>query len=132
MNRYSLYTLSAMLSIASACALAQETPAEQDQTAQDQTAPEAASSPHQREATTTEAAEAPANQDTEPSSSSSPHQRHATKEGEKGMGEKNVAQQDRMMKDCINMQQEKDSAMTKDEAKQACADQMKAKQKTRG
>ena len=127
MSRHPLYTLSALLSLASACALAQETPAEQDQTA-----PQAASSPHQRETTTTQAAESPANQDTEPSSSSSPHQRHATKEGEKGMGEKNVAQHDRMMKDCINKQQENDTAMTKDEAKRACADQMKSKQKTRG
>ena len=33
MNRYPLYALSAFLSIASACALAQETPAEQDPTA---------------------------------------------------------------------------------------------------
>ena len=127
MNRYPLYTLSALLSIASACALAQETPAEEDQTA-----PQAASSPHQRETTTTQAAEAPANQDTQPSASSSPHQRHATKEGEKGMGEKNLAQHDRFLKVCINMQQESDSAMTKDEAKRACADEMKSKQKTRG
>lgn len=127
MNRYPLYALSAFLSIASACALAQETPAEQDPTA-----PEAASSPHQRETTTTDAAEAPASQDTDPSASSSPHQRHATKDGEKGTGEKNVAQYDRMMKDCINKQQENDAAMTKDEAKKACADQMQSKQKTRG
>jgi hypothetical protein len=92
MNRYPLYTLSALLSIASACALAQETPADQDPTA-----PQAASSPHQRETTTTQAAEAPANQDTQPSASSSPHQRQATKEGEKGMGEKNLAQHYRMI-----------------------------------
>jgi putative membrane protein len=58
------------------CALAQQNPPRPD----DETAPSAASSPHQRDATSTNAAEAtPANP--EPSSAATPHQRQVTKDG---------------------------------------------------
>lgn len=55
------------------CAMAQ-TPTPPD----DETAPSAASSPHQRDTTSTEASEAPPPASPEPSSASTPHQRQVT------------------------------------------------------
>lgn len=102
-------------SAATTCAFAQTTPAESDKTA-----PQAASSPHQRQTTTTSATEQPAGQETEPSSSSSPHQRQTTDTANaKG------AQHDQMMKDCISKHQKADSNLSKDQAKRTCMDQMK-------
>ena len=60
------------------CALAQTPPPD------DETAPSAASSPHQRDATSTDAAEANPTPGAEPSSASSPHQQQAI-EGSKTM-----------------------------------------------
>jgi putative membrane protein len=66
--------LLALIVVGSAtCAMAQTPPPEDDPTA-----PSAASSPHQRDATSTKAAEADATQDAEPSSASTPHQRQVT------------------------------------------------------
>lgn len=68
--------LFALLAVGSAtCALAQ-TPTPPD----DETAPSAASSPHQRDATSTSTAEAPTS-DAAPSSAATPHQREVTKDG---------------------------------------------------
>ena len=104
-----------LASAATTCAFAQTTPAESDKTA-----PQAASSPHQRQTTTTSAAEQPANQETQPSSSSSPHQRQTTETANaKG------AQHDQMMNDCISKHQKADAKLSKDQAKRTCMDQMK-------
>ena len=63
-----------LLAVGSAtCALAQTPPPPNDPTA-----PSAASSPHQRDATRTDASEANPTQGAEPSSASTPHQREAT------------------------------------------------------
>jgi putative membrane protein len=73
--------LLAFLAVASAtCALAQ-TPPDPD----DETAPSAASSPHQRDATSTSAAEAPT-PSSQPSTPATPHQREVT-DGSKTMKE---------------------------------------------
>jgi putative membrane protein len=58
------------------CALAQ-TPTPPD----DETAPSAASSPHQRDATSSPASEAKPTQNAEPSSASTPHQKEVTERG---------------------------------------------------
>ena len=68
--------LLALLAVGSAtCALAQTPTPPPD----DETAPSAASSPHQRDATSTGAAEAPTS-DAAPSSAATPHQREVTKD----------------------------------------------------
>ena len=73
-------TLLALLTVASAtCALAQTPPAPDDPTA-----PSAASSPHQRDSTSTDAAEASPAPGAEPSAAATPHQREVT-EGKKAM-----------------------------------------------
>src|SRR5262245_60130164 len=66
-------TLLALIAVGSAtCALAQTPPAE------DPTAPSAASSPHQRDSTSTSATEATPTPGAEPSSAATPHQRQVT------------------------------------------------------
>lgn len=73
-----LSTLLALIAVGSTtCALAQTPPP-----AEDPTAPSAASSPHQRDSTSTNATEATPTPGSEPSSASSPHQREVT-EGSK-------------------------------------------------
>ncbi len=59
------------------CALAQQNPPPSD----DETAPSSASSPHQRDATSTPAAEATPTPNPEPASAATPHQRQVTKDG---------------------------------------------------
>jgi putative membrane protein len=67
----------ALLAVGSAtCALAQTPPPPNDPTA-----PSAASSPHQRDTTSTDAAEATPTQGAEPSSAATPHQRQVTDGG---------------------------------------------------
>jgi hypothetical protein len=107
------FALAAILCIASGTLALAQTPPPQD----DETAPAAASSPHQREATKSNAQEAPANSATEPSSASSPHQREATR---------SKAEHDKMMKDCMKKEQQKNSSMSTQELKKTCAAQMKA------
>jgi putative membrane protein len=66
----------ALISLASAtCAVAQSPPPKE-------TDPSAASSPHQRQSTSTDASEAPATKDAEPSAASTPHQQQVTKGSE--------------------------------------------------
>jgi hypothetical protein len=95
----------------------------QSTSSQDQTSPNAASSPHQRATTKSDSQEAPATSGTEPSAAATPHQQSATDtsamKGEKG-------QRMAMMKDCVAKEQAKDSSITKDQAKKTCKDQMKA------
>jgi hypothetical protein len=86
---------------------------------QDKTAPSAASSPHQRDATSTQTTEAPASNGAEPSAASSPHQHQAMKDDSK-------SSHAQMMKDCMAKEQAKDSSQTKDQVKKTCKDQMKS------
>ena len=116
-----------LASVAVTCAFAQTEPTQGNaqQTNEsarqtDKTAPQAASSPHQREATSTTAAEAPASSDGNPSSSSTPHQRDATKTANAKSG-----QREQMLTDCISKHQKADANMSKDKAKRNCMDQMK-------
>jgi putative membrane protein len=70
-------TLLALIAVGSAtCALAQTPPPTEDPTA-----PRAASSPHQRDSTSTDAAEATPTPGAEPSSTATPHQRQVTDKG---------------------------------------------------
>jgi hypothetical protein len=116
-----------LASVAMTCAFAQ-TDSSQNNAQQgnqgakqsDKTAPQAASSPHQRETTSTAAAEAPANAEGEPSSSSSPHQRQTTKTATAKGGDKEA-----MLNNCISEQQKADANLSKDKAKRTCMDQMK-------
>jgi hypothetical protein len=117
-------------SVAMTCAFAQSEPQQTDsgqrntqQSDQrmnetDKSAPQAASSPHQRKATSTTAAEAPANTDAEPTSSSSPHQRQSTKTATGGPSEE-------MLNNCISKHQKANANLSKDQAKRTCMDQMK-------
>lgn len=116
-----------LASVAVTCAFAQTQPTQtnaqqgnQSVNETDKTAPQAASSPHQRETTSTAAAEASANSDSEPSASSSPHQRDTTKTANAKSGQK-----DEMLNNCISKHQKADAEVTKDQAKRACMDQMK-------
>jgi hypothetical protein len=86
----------------------------------DSTAPSAASSPHQRESTSTTAKEKPTPSSPEPSAASTPHQQQVTETADKAKAK------DKMMKDCIAKQQSV-NAMKKDAAEKACADQAKMK-----
>jgi hypothetical protein len=83
----------------------------------DTTSPSSASSPHQRDATSTSAPEASSTDQsngTNPSSASTPHQQQATHMASK-----------QSMKDCIAKQQSDNSGMSKADAKKACKAQMK-------
>ena len=87
---------------------------------QDQTAPSSASSPHQRDVTTTPATEAPASNGAEPTSASTPHQHQAMKDTDKS----------KMMKDCMAKEQAKDSSLSKAQVKKTCKEQMKSADST--
>jgi hypothetical protein len=83
----------------------------------DQTAPSSASSPHQRDATSTPAPEASSTDQTNgtsPAAASSPHQQQSTHVASK-----------QSMKDCIAKQQQENSGMSKADAKKACKAEMK-------
>jgi hypothetical protein len=111
------FALLALISVASAtCAFAQTPPAA------DETAPRAASSPHQRDTTTTEATEATTATQTDPAASSTPHQKQTTQ----ASTAKTKAEHDQMMKDCVTREQAKNSDMSKDQVKKTCMDQMKS------
>jgi hypothetical protein len=89
-------------------------PATQTTPQTDETAPRAASSPHQREATKTDATEAATPSATDPSSSSTPHQKQA-------MAKAN----EQKMRDCVKRSRAADTSMTEDQAKKSCMEQMK-------
>jgi hypothetical protein len=90
----------------------------------DTTSPNAASSPHQRDTTssTTQAPEAPTGNGANPAAASTPHQQQATSQ----MG---TAGHKQAMKDCITKQQADHSGMSKADAKKACKEQSKANAK---
>jgi hypothetical protein len=87
----------------------------------DTTSPSSASSPHQRDATSTHAPEASSTDNTNstsPSAASSPHQQHATKDSTHMASKQS-------MRDCIAKQQADNSGMSKSDAKKACKAQMR-------
>jgi len=89
----------------------------QSQTMPQDTSPSAASSPHQREATSTNATESSPTDNTtssNPSAASTPHQKESTHMASK-----------QAMKDCIAKQKAADSSMKDADAKKACKQQMK-------
>lgn len=101
---------------------------QQTQSWGEQSEPEAASSPHQRDATRTRTTEAPTTSEMgSPESASSPHQRSATK-----TDRTNVAERDRALADCVKTQQQNDAAMSKDAAKKACMEQQRTRSEPRG
>jgi len=106
--------LTALISMApTAVVLAQTEPQS------DRTSPSSASSPAQRDATSTNAPEASsADSSTSPSAASTPHQQQAT-------GDRTHMASKQSMKDCIAKQQTDNSGMSKADAKKACKAQMK-------
>lgn len=78
------------------------------------TNPSSASSPHQRDttSTTTTTQETPAADSANPSNASTPHQKQVTK-------------QDKMINDCITKRQSETSSLSKNDAKKACEAEMK-------
>ena len=83
------------------------------------TSPSSASSPSQRESTSSSSTEAPTNDSTSPAAASTPHQQQATKGGSRTASKHS-------MKDCIAKQQADNSGMSAADAKKACKAQMKA------
>jgi hypothetical protein len=108
--------LTALISMApTALVLAQTEPQS------DQTSPSSASSPAQRDATSTNAPEASSTDSTSstsPSAASTPHQQQAT-------GDRTHMASKQSMKECIAKQQTDNSGMSKADAKKACKAQMK-------
>lgn len=101
-------TLFAVVALSSSmCVFAQSPNQTQAPKPTDETAPSAASSPHQREATKSKAQEAPAANGAEPTAASSPHQQQA-------------------LKKCMTDQQAKNANATPDAVKKTCAEQLKA------
>lgn len=85
----------------------------QSQTMPSDTSPSSASSPSQRDSTSSSATEAPTSDSTSPSAASTPAQRQATASKPS-------------LKNCIAKQQSDNSGMSAADAKKACKAQMKA------
>ena len=86
----------------------------QSQTMPSDTSPSSASSPSQRDSTSSSATESPTTTDsTNPAAASTPHQRQATASKQS-------------MKQCVAKQQSDNSGMSAADAKKACKAQMKA------
>ncbi|MFL6577690.1 MAG: hypothetical protein ACJ8MR_13810 [Povalibacter sp.] len=116
-NRFTALRFATFATVAFATLAAAQTP-----TQQADTAPQAASSPHQRNTTSTDTKEAPAATQTEPSSASSPHQQNVT-EGKATAG-KSSAEHDRMMNDCMKKEGQRNSTLSADQVKKTCTDKM--------
>ncbi len=86
----------------------------QSQTTPTDTSPSSASSPSQRDATSSSATEAATTDGTSPSAASTPHQQQATRTASK-----------QAMKDCVAKQQSDNSGLSAADAKKACKAQMK-------
>jgi hypothetical protein len=86
----------------------------QSQTTPSDTSPSSASSPSQRDSTSSSATESPTTDGTNPSAASTPHQKQATRTASK-----------EAMKQCIAKQQSDNSGMSTADAKKACKAQMK-------
>jgi hypothetical protein len=104
------FLLAALISIAPASFVMA-----QSQTTPTDTSPSSASSPSQRDATSSSATESPtATDSTSPSAASTPHQQQATRTASK-----------QAMKDCVAKQQSDNSGLSAADAKKACKAQMK-------
>jgi hypothetical protein len=79
------------------------------------TSPSAASSPSQRDATSSQTQEASPSNGSSPAAASSPHQAQALS-----------ASQKQAMKTCVAQQQANNSGMSSADAKKSCKDQLKA------
>jgi cytoskeletal protein RodZ len=86
----------------------------QSQTMPSDTSPSSASSPSQRDSTSSSATESPTTEGTSPSAASTPHQQQATRVASK-----------QAMKQCVAKQQSDNSGMSAADAKKACKAQMK-------
>jgi hypothetical protein len=89
----------------------------QSQTTPQDTSPSAASSPHQRDATSSSATESSTSDNTSssnPSAASSPHQQQSTHMASK-----------QSMKECVAKQKQDNQGMSSADAKKACKQQMK-------
>lgn len=86
----------------------------------DTTSPSAASSPHQRDATSNKTPEAAISNGSNPAAASSPHQAQAVN----GSQAKNSDKQ--TMKDCVARQQAAHSDMSTSDANKSCKDQLKS------
>jgi hypothetical protein len=110
MNPYRIAASSMATSIALVTlAMAQTTPQPSN------TSPSAASSPAQRDATSSQAPEASTSSGSSPAAASSPHQAQALS-----------ASQKQAMKTCMAQQQANNSGMSTADAKKSCKDQLKA------
>jgi hypothetical protein len=118
MAMYLKRSLLALVSMAFASLALAENPPASSQSQQE--------SPHQRHATKQEGTEAMSTSDTDPAASSTPHQKETTRTAT------TKAEQERMMKDCVDQAQSRDSSMSKDQAKKSCMEQMKSSQRTGG
>ena len=87
----------------------------------DSTSPAAASSPHQRDSTSSNTNESMTGGDTSPAAASSPHQRETVSGNEGGKSGHKMT-----MKDCMTKQQASNSSMSKDDARKACQDKMQS------
>jgi len=125
LNRISLVAWLASAAFAISTAMAAETPAPE----QDDTAPKAASSPHQRDATSTEAQEAPTTTaEADPSSASSPHQRETTEvsdERKKLAAAEGKTKRDQMMAECMQKEQQRNTTLSTSQIERMCMDQMR-------
>ena len=86
----------------------------QSQTMPSDTSPSSASSPSQRDSTSSSATESPTTDGTSPAAASTPHQQQATHVASK-----------QAMKECVAKQQSDNSGMSAADAKKACKAQMK-------
>ena len=86
----------------------------QSQTTPSDTSPSSASSPSQRDSTSSSATESPTTDGTSPAAASTPHQQQATHVASK-----------QAMKECVAKQQSDNSGMSAADAKKACKAQMK-------
>ncbi len=91
----------------------------------DQTDPSAASSPHQRQSTDTQAADAPPTDDTDPSASSTQHQRETTR-----TAARDEEGEDARVKECVEKLKAKDKGVPDYQAKKACREHVRKQDTT--
>lgn len=98
-----------------------QTPESTQNPQSDPTAPQAASSPHQRESTTTSANEAANPSETDPAASSTRHQQESTRtRTAEGSDE-----QDPRMKECLDRVKEKNKGIPEYTARRACREHLR-------
>lgn len=93
----------------------------------DTTSPSAASSPHQRDATSSHAPEASTANGANPTSAATPHQQQATSAS--GNIRTSKAERKQAMKECVAREQADHSGMSMADAKKTCKDQSKVRSK---